>query len=113
MSTQDAVARIGALAASGVGPSASHRALHPADVPGLVADLLSDRMGADVSIWIEHPDPDDLEIEVGHGHEPELVVRVEGADVWRATVSRPEGSVVGTVEGRPADVLQRLADLLP
>lgn len=107
--TEDPVVRIDALATSGL---EHHRWLHPADVPGLVADLVTDRLGADVSVWIEHPDPDELEIEVGRGHQAELVVRVVGEDTWRATVTRAEGDVVGTVEGRPADVVRGIGDLL-
>jgi hypothetical protein len=111
-STDDALDRIDALAASGVGAPAAHHALHPADVFGLLAQVMIDRLGPDVSVWVEHVDPDRLEVDVGHGHRPELVLRLAGDETWTVTVSRPSGALVGTSEGRPADVSRALRDLL-
>jgi hypothetical protein len=107
-----ALERIDALAAAGLGPPTAHHALHPADVFGLLADLLTERLGADVSVWLGHVDPDDVEVDVGHGHRTELVVHLAGDERWTVTVSRPSGDVVGTSEGSPRDVAAALRELL-
>ena len=110
--SDDAFDRIDTLASSGIGSPPAVHALHPADVFGLLAQVVTDRLGPDVSVWIDHVDPDDVEVDVGHGHRAELVVQLGGDETWTVTVSRPSGDVVGTAAGRPLEVSRALGDLL-
>jgi len=108
----DAVDRIGALAASGIGPPSARHALRPADVFGLLAQLVTDHLGDDVSVWLDHPPSDDLALDIGHGHRPEVVVHLAGEETWTITVARPSGAVLGASSGRPEQVAVALQELL-
>ncbi len=100
---------IAVLAAAG----GRHGPLRPADVLGLVAEVIADRLGPDVSVWLDaSPDPDDLEVDVGHGHHAELVIHLSGAERWTLTLARPSGEIVGTSQGEPGDVAEALTALL-